>query len=190
MYLRGRGQRFAAIAVTVAMALLTLPVLSLSASASPPTLQPCTATNVKVRTSSLGLSRGQNLEAFTLTNIGSSTCGLDGYPTLTFFTASKLDSRVQVRHQSAVYADVAAKLISVGPGQVVSFGFSYHVENPAPIATTQGCVVQSILIQLPSASSADGSFAYHTVFDACEAGNVVAVTPVEARALPRLTTIS
>ncbi len=159
--------------------------MSEPAGASPPALQACTANNVKVSTVFLGEARGHELEAFKLKNTGTSTCGLEGYPQLTFFTASRLDSRIEVVHDAAGYAKVTPRLLAIGPDVVVSFGLSYRNTIMTSPSLSKNCQVQSILIELPLAPTSSGDFAYHQSFNACEAGNVVAITPVEALSLPR-----
>jgi hypothetical protein len=133
----------------------------------------------------LNAARGQVREVFKLKNTGASTCGMDGYPSLTFFTESSLDAHVKIVHHSSAFASVVPKLLAIGPNQIVSFGLSYHNPAPATVASPEGCLVESVLIQLPLAPTATGDFAYHEKFDACRAGNVVAVTPVEGRTLPQ-----
>ena len=161
------------------------PFLSQSASASPPSLQACTVNNVKVTAVRLGEARGQQREVFKLKNTGVSSCGMYGYPDLTFFTASRLDARVKVVHQASVYASVTPKLVEIGSQKVASFGLSYR-STSVVTAPSKNCLVESILIQLPLAPISSRDFAYHERFNACHADNVVAVTPVEGRTLPRL----
>gem|GEM_PF-1985101 len=188
MGLRRRSQgRLGVLAMVVLAAIAWGPVQSAPAGASPPALQACTANHVKVSTSFLGEHRGHALEAFKLENTGSTTCGLQGYPQLTFFTASKLDSRIEVKHDAAGYAAVTPRLLAIGPRDVVSFGLSYRNTIMTSPVDSKSCQVQSILIELPLAPTSSGDFAYHQSFNACEAGNVVAITPVEARTLPKRT---
>jgi hypothetical protein len=162
-----------------------VPLASSPASASPPALQACTANNVEVNAQQLADVHGQSLEAFTLKNTGSSTCGLEGYPDLTFFTSTRLDAHVRVVHRSSVYEPVTPKLLVVVPNGVVSFGLSYHGATPTTTAVAKSCIVESIIIQLPLAPPSSGDFAYHEMFNACQGGNAVAVTPVEGRAVPQ-----
>ncbi len=169
----------------VVSAVASGPLLSQHANASPPALQACTANNVRVSATQLGEVRGRALEAIQLKNVGSTTCGMDGYPNLTFFTSSRLDSRVKVLHDATGYASVAPKLIAIGPDVVVSFGLSYRDDSTTTVPPTKGCLVESILIQIPLAPTSSGDFAYHENLNACQAGNVVSVTPMEARALPK-----
>jgi len=163
----------------------SIPVLSQPAGASPPSLQACTANNVKVTAKQLGEIRGQRLEAFQFKNAGASTCGMYGYPTLRFFTASRLDARIKVVHDTSAYRSVTPKLLTIGPNDVVSFGMSFH-GVPTLATASKKCLVQSILIQIPLAPVSSGDFAYHESFNACGANNVVAVTPVEGRTNPLL----
>jgi hypothetical protein len=156
------------------------PLFSAPAGASPPALQACTANNVKISTVFLGEANGHELEAFKLRNTGSSTCGLQGYPELTFFTASRLDSRIEVVHDASGYADVTPRLLAIG--------LSYRNTIMTSPSFAKDCQVESILIDLPLAPTSSGDFAYHQSFNACEAGNVVAITPVEARTLPKRAT--
>ena len=155
------------------------------AGASPPALQACAASHINVSVQQLGEVRGQRLDAFILKNTGSSTCGLEGYPNLQFFTASRLDTRVKVVHHSSVYVPVNSKLLTLTPKETVSFGVSYKGAPLTSRAVPKSCLVESILIQLPLASVSSGDFAYHGTFNACAARNLVAVTPVERRALPQ-----
>jgi hypothetical protein len=186
MTLRGTSQQRLAIAAVVVFAgVAWSPMLSVPASASPPALQACTANNVKVTAERLGDVRGQRLEAFKLRNTGSSTCGMYGYPDLTFFTASRLDALVKVVHTTSVYASVVPKLLTIGPNEVVSFGLSYRGATTSTTTSPKKCLVESILIQIPLAPTSSGDFAYHQSFNACRAHDVVAVTPVEGRTLPR-----
>jgi hypothetical protein len=188
MSLRRTGARRLSAAIVLVLAGVALnPLTSLTSSASPPALQACTANHVKVSSHELGHVGGQSLEAFVLKNTGSSTCGLQGYPTLTFFTSSRLDARVKVLHRTSVYASIAPKLLTIGPDEVVSFGLSYNDTTSSTVDSSSNCLVESILIQLPLAPTSSGDFAYHQLFNACHAGNVVAVTPVEGRSLPQRT---
>ena len=161
------------------------PFVSQPANASPPSLQACTANHVKVTAEQLGEVRGQQLEVFKLENTGLTECGMYGYPDLTFFTASRLDAKVRVVHRTSVYASVTPKLLAIGSNDVVSFGLSYRDTTPTTIAPPKNCHVESILIQLPLAPISSRDFAYHESFNACRAGNVVGVTPVEGRSLPQ-----
>jgi hypothetical protein len=158
-----------------------------TAGASPPALQACTANHINVSARHVGDVRGQSLDAFVLKNTGSSTCGLEGYPNLQFFTASRLDTRVRVVHHSSVYVPVSPRLLTLTPGETVSFGLSFHRATPST-ATKRSCLVESILIQLPLAPISSGDFAYHGTFNACAAKYLVAVTPVERRAIPQRST--
>jgi hypothetical protein len=160
-------------------------MLVVPANASPPAIQACTANNINVRAQQLGEVRGQHLDAFILKNTGSSTCGLEGYPNLQFFTASRLDTNVRVVHNSSVFVSVSPRLLTLTPGEAVSFGLSYHRASPTSASTAKSCLVESILIQLPLAPVSSGDFAYHGTFNACAARDLVAVTPVERRAVPR-----
>jgi len=174
MTLSGRRlARFGAVLMMVIVGLTWSPLVSSPVLASPPALQACTANNVKVTAQQLGEVRGQRLEAFKLKNTGLTECGMYGYPDLTFFTASRLDARVKVVHRTSAYASV------------VSFGLSYRGATPTTVAPSKDCLVESILIQLPLAPISSRDFAYHESFNACRAGNVVGVTPVEGRALPQ-----
>jgi uncharacterized protein DUF4232 len=157
------------------------------ATASPPALQACTANSLNVSAQQLGQVRGQSLKAFKLKNTGSSTCGLEGYPNLQFFTASRLDTRVKVVHHSSVYVAVRSKLLTITPNETVSFGVSYRSTSLTSNGAPKRCLVESILIQLPLAPVSSGEFAYHGPFNACTARYVVAVTPVERSALPQRT---
>jgi hypothetical protein len=167
-----------------AVGVASVPVLSQPASASPPSLQACTANNVKITAKQLGEIRGQRLEAFQFKNAGASTCGMYGYPVLKFFTASRLDARIKVVHDTSAYRSVTPKLLTIGPNDVVSFGMSFHGTALTSAAASKKCLVESILIQLPLAPVSSGDFAYHESFNACGANNVVAVTPVEGRSNP------
>jgi hypothetical protein len=186
MTLSGRRlARFGAVLMMVIVGLTWSPLVSSPVLASPPALQACTANNVKVTAQQLGEVRGQRLEAFKLKNTGLTECGMYGYPDLTFFTASRLDARVKVVHRTSAYASVTPKLLAIGSNDVVSFGLSYRGATPTTVAPSKDCLVESILIQLPLAPISSRDFAYHESFNACRAGNVVGVTPVEGRALPQ-----
>jgi hypothetical protein len=171
--------------VTLLMVAATGVLTGQPAVASPPALQACTANNISVRVQHLGEVRAQSLDAFILKNTGSSTCGLEGYPNLQFFTASRLETRVKVVHHSSLYVPAGSKLLTITPNETVSFGLSYRVAPITSTAVPKSCLVESILIQLPLAPVSSGDFAYHGSFNACAAGFLVAVTPVEHRALPR-----
>lgn len=189
MSLLGRSKRRLGVVLILTLSgLAASPLISAPAGASPPALQACTANNVKISTVFLGEANGRELEAFRLRNTGSSTCGLQGYPELTFFTASRLDSRIEVVHDASGYATVTPRLLAIGPQDVVSFGLSYRNTIMTSPSFAKGCQVESILIELPLAPTSSGDFAYHQSFNACEAGNVVAITPVEARTLPKRST--
>jgi hypothetical protein len=170
----------------IAGSTLVLPVLASVADASPPALQACTASNVKIVEVPLGQRDGQVLQAFELRNVGPSTCGMEGYPSLTFFTANRLDVHVIVVHDATLYAHAPAKLLSIGPGSEVSFGLAYRDDVAAPNDEPTSCLVQSVLIQLPLAPTATGEFAYHDSFDVCRSANTVAVSPVEDHARPKV----
>jgi hypothetical protein len=162
-----------------------LPVIASTSSASPPALQACEVSDVKIMEVSLGQTGTHVLQAFEMRNVGNSTCGMDGYPILTFFTSDRLDAHVKVVHDATLYANVSAKLLTIGPGSVVSFGLAYRDDVTARSDEAKSCLVQSILIQIPLASAATGEFAYHDPFDACRSGNTVAVSPVENSSRPK-----
>jgi hypothetical protein len=183
---RRRTHLFAALISLLGVA--WIPVVSEVASASPPSLQACTATHIKVSAKWLGDVGGQKLEAFTLTNTGAAECGMYGYPGLTFFTATRLDTHVRVVHATSIYASVTPKLLAIGSHEKASFGLSYRGASSTSASSSKGCLVQSILIQIPLAPPSSGAFAFHDRFNACHAGDVVAETPVEGRALPQRAT--
>ncbi len=158
------------------------------ASASPPALPPCAASGFRVVITDLGSHRGQALQSFELKNVGSYTCGMDGFPNLSFYTKTSLDTSLRIVHRANVYATLAPKLIPVGPGEVVSFGVSYRTTASDRDQGLFNCDVESILLQLPLAPSSIGDFALRDEFNACRAGQVIAVTPVEARSQPLLST--
>ncbi len=135
------------------------------ASASPPALQACTANDVSVNVVQLGTVNGQRLEAFELTNIGSSTCGMEGYPSLKFFTSSRLDARVNVRDHSSAFAPVTPKLLAIGPQEVVSFGLSYKRPNALPTSDSKQCNIESILIQFPARHRLYGRLCHSSKFE-------------------------
>ncbi len=156
------------------------------AGASPPQLSACTANEVKVDVSTSDLSNGQVLQTFRLTNIGSVTCGMEGYPGLTFFTNTKLDTYVSVHHHASVYSSIPPRLLAIGPGSVVAFGLTYQTDSFVKSSDERDCDVTNLLLQLPSSPSSTGDFSLHESFNACHSGNVVDVTAVENRSTPRL----
>lgn len=168
----------------VSVGVAWISVLPQPAGASPPSLQACTANNVKVSAEQLGNVGGQRLEAFMFKNIGTTTCGMYGYPVLTFFTASRLDPRIKVTHDTSAYRSITPKLLTIAPNDVVSFGLSFDGVGPTSAPASKPCLVESILIQIPLAPVSSGDFAYHESFNACGANNVVSVTPMEGRSRP------
>jgi hypothetical protein len=178
--------RFSMVSIITGSALFLAPAIIPSAGASPPALQACTANNVAVVVRTSHDDSQWVSQTFQLTNIGSTTCGMEGYPGLKFFTATKLDTYVNIRHHASVYSLIAPKLLAIGPQSVVSFGLSYRIDASVKRSAERDCDVTSLLLQLPLAPSATGDFSLHDKFNACESGNVVAVTAVENRSTPRL----
>ena len=172
--------------LTLIGASLLVPVFQSVSDASPPALQACTASEVTVVEFALDHVGSHVLQDFTIRNVGSSTCGMDGFPGLTFFTASRLDDRVKVLQDASLYAAVPAKLLSIGPGGEASFGLAYRDDVASPNDDAAACLVQSVLIQLPLASVATGEFAFHDTFNICRSGNTVAISPVEDRSRPKI----
>lgn len=186
--LRNAGFRWSS-SLLIVSASLVVPFLAGASDASPPALQACAASQVKVSESTLGQVGNYAVQVFTIRNVGRSTCGMQGYPNLTFFTSNRLDQRVRVVHDASLYADAPARLLAIGPGSEVSFGLAYRESTVSSKDELSSCLVQSVLIQIPLASAASGDFAYHDSFNVCQSGDVVAVSPVEGRSRPKLASL-
>jgi len=167
---------------------LSATIATTSAQASPPALQPCTAAQLKVviNTIDTPVAVHQN---FVITNRGESTCGVEGYPTMSFFTASTQDTRVIPVHTSSYFAEPRIKLIPLAPAAVASFGLGYRTSQPAGRDLATNCDVSTLAFAIPPGSDNADEFAIADAFDACRAGNRVALTPLEAGSAPQLRSV-
>jgi hypothetical protein len=86
---------------------------------------------------------------FRYTNVSSSTCTLDGYPTLRTYTASgQLIGKAAVHNGSYQIFNPGSHLVSLAPGASAYFGYGF-ADVRQPNGTTDGCVNTATAMSIP-----------------------------------------
>jgi hypothetical protein len=166
-----------------------------SAPSSTPTVAPTTTTTstpplVPCTPSELHLALLRELQSvmqqpaafFSLTNTSSTSCTIDGYPTLTLFDASGSLIPAIMRDDSAYQINDPGPLrVVVRPGATVYFGFGWTNANQAAGGSAQGCLsIASVGVLVPgSRTSLRTAARLNSVFCPSD-GAVTAIAPRSA----------
>jgi|SRR5665213_1498156 len=180
MYNNERRLRLAAALVVVAV---IAPLIRPSFTAFAATTSQSVTTNCGGDQLEVGLAfgpgaTGNGSDIVLITNIGKSSCHLEGYPHLSFWTATSAP-QVKLSHSTYMFKDVRPTRVQLNPGRVASFeigyGNNYNPKSDAP----KKCLVTSTVVTL-------GVHKYEIPFelDVCRSDMVVAVTAVQSGGYP------
>ena len=179
MYNKRRLRLAAALVAVTVIAPLIHPSLSAFAA----TTSKSVATNCGGDQLEVGLAFGPGAtgnisDVVLITNIGKSSCSLEGYPHLNFWTATSAP-QVKLSHSPYMFKDVRPTRVQLNPGRVASFGIGYG-DNYIPKSDSPNrCLVTSTVVTL-------GVHKYEIPFelDVCRSDMVVAVTAVQSGGYP------
>ena len=183
------SRRTVTLAVLIGVASLTPPALTTFATTAGATSVPyCLASSLTIAVGIGGGAAGSLGFPVIITNHGSKSCLLDGFPTLTAHTAAVSPHPVTfVRtSRSQIYATAQARPVVVAPKGKASFGVSYVDALDQQYGDGPRCWMKSITVHLPGVaplSKATISFAankatYEGRINSCWAGWEFGLTPI------------
>jgi hypothetical protein len=125
---------------------------------------------------------------FVIINTGKTSCTLEGHPRLQLLTVhvNKTPIKVTTDVDDGVYGTVKPRLVILRPDSAASFGIDYG--DAANQSDTNGpsCTLQEINVTLPTRPSNGQGYEISANFNICFSAFRVAVTSIEAGALPRI----
>jgi len=180
MYNNKRRLRLAAALVVVTV---IAPLIQPSFSAFAATTSKSITTNCGGDQLEVGLAfgpgaTGNESDIVLITNIGKSSCHLEGYPHLSFRTATSAPP-VKLSHSTYMFKDVRPTRVQLNPERVASFGIGYGDNYNPKFDAAKKCLVSAAYVTL-------GVHKYEIPFelDVCRSDMVVAVTAVQSGAYP------
>jgi hypothetical protein len=180
MYHHKRRLRLAAalVVVTVIAPLIQPSVLAFAATTSTSATTNCGGDQLEVGLAFGPGATGNASDVVLITNIGKRSCHLEGYPHLSFSTATSAP-QVKLSHSPYMFKDVRPTRVQLNPGRVASFGIGYGLNFVPKSDAPKKCLVTSTVVTL-------GVHKYQIPFelDVCRSHMVVAVTAVQSGGYP------
>jgi hypothetical protein len=148
----------------------SLPSSPPSESPPPPTVQRCTLGHLQVAVAGSNGAAGTIQTTISMRNNGSTTCTLEGYPGMALLAAGTVIHTDVVRGSSVAVPPIHVRLVTLAPGAVASFVFSY---SDVPTGS-QTCPSSDGLEVTPP-----NAFSHATIaFQATACGGVLTTSPV------------
>jgi hypothetical protein len=156
--------------------------------ASSTALPRCSTSVLTLRAGFSGAAAGNVGTPILITNHGTSSCTLDGFPTVVGHTEAPSPRHVIFVHQSrsGIYRTVAPRLVVLKHDEKASFGISYVDGRDQQYGQGPRCQMNSVVVQIPLATPAHIfkiSLAAHRhdgfgPINSCFAGFVLGLTPI------------
>jgi hypothetical protein len=163
-------------------------ILAGSSIAGSATLPTCSSTVLSLKVGFSQAAAGNEGTPVVITNNGSTTCSLAGYPTAIAHTESVSPHPVTFvdRPRSMIYVVTPVRTIVLAPKRTASFGISYVDGRDQQYGQGKRCLMNYIAVQLPRVTPArkitvilrKGSDGFGGAINACFAGFAFGLTPI------------
>lgn len=123
---------------------------------------------------------------FLIVNTAKRACTLRGYPRqVELSNVGGNVVHVTLAHRpTSLYAQPKIASVFLGVGGVASFGISYSYTRDPFKSEAKGCLASLVDVRLPARASSLFSYEFPVNIDACAAGRVINVTPIENLGIP------
>jgi hypothetical protein len=171
-----------------AIVLLGLAAWVPSADGSTPSVPACSSNVLTLRSGFTQAAAGNVGTPFVITNHGSSSCSLSGFPAVVAHTEASSPRPVTFVHRprSQIYRAVLPKTIVLPPKGTASFGLSYLGALDQQYGSGSRCQMNAITVRFPRVTPvrnftvalvANGHDGYGPI-NSCFAGFILGLTPI------------